>query len=111
MRGIRFFSFLTAPALATALVACGGGGAKATPTPTLPPATATRVVVQQPTAAPAPSATAQVAGDNQYTVQAGDTLSSIAQQFGVTVQQIVDANAIEDQNLIVPGQTLKIPPK
>ncbi len=109
MRGIRFSGILAVPALAMALVACGGGGAKATVTPTLPPATATRVVVQQPTAVP--SATAQVAGDNQYVVQAGDTLSSIAQQFGVTVQQIVDANAIEDQNVIVLGQTLKIPPK
>ena len=109
MWGKRLPGFVAMLALATALAACGGGGAKATATPTLPPATATRVVAQQPTAVVSP--TVQVAGDDQYVVQAGDTLSSIAQQFGVTVQQIVDLNAIDDVNLILPGQTLKMPPK
>ena len=109
MWGKGLLGFVAMLALATALAACGGGGAKATATATLPAATATRVVVQQPTAVASP--TAQVAGDDQYVVQAGDTLSSIAQQFGVTVQQIVDLNAIDDVNLILPGQTLAIPPK
>lgn len=44
-----------------------------------------------------------------YTVQAGDTLSSIAARYGVTVNAICQANGIEDPNLISVGQVLSIP--
>lgn len=44
-----------------------------------------------------------------YTVQPGDTLSEIAERFGVTVAAIVEANGIQDPNLIFPGQELVIP--
>lgn len=44
-----------------------------------------------------------------YTVQAGDTLSKIANQFGVTVNSLVQANNIQDPNLIQVGQVLQIP--
>ena len=44
-----------------------------------------------------------------YTVRSGDTLSEIADQFGVPVSAIVDANGLADPNFIVEGQTLKIP--
>ncbi|MDD4146207.1 MAG: peptidoglycan-binding protein, partial [Clostridia bacterium] len=45
----------------------------------------------------------------QYVVQAGDTLSSIAQKFGTTVEAIVRANNLADPNLIFVGQVLTIP--
>lgn len=45
----------------------------------------------------------------QYIVKAGDTLYAIAKAYGVTVQQLVNANNIPDPNLIYPGQTLIIP--
>lgn len=45
----------------------------------------------------------------RYTVQAGDTLWSIAQRFGTTVDAIVALNNISDPNLIFPGQVLLIP--
>lgn len=45
----------------------------------------------------------------QYVVQAGDTLSSIAQKFGTTVNVIIRANNITDPNLIFVGQVLTIP--
>lgn len=49
-------------------------------------------------------------GDSQlYTVASGDTLSAIASNFGVTVDEIVSANGIADPNLIYPGQRLSIP--
>jgi LysM repeat protein len=45
-----------------------------------------------------------------YTVAAGDTLYSIARQFGVTVQAIVNANNLSNPNSLSVGQTLTIPP-
>ena len=44
-----------------------------------------------------------------YTVKRGDTLSKIAVMYGVTVNQIVDLNNIQNPNLIYPGQVLWIP--
>lgn len=45
-----------------------------------------------------------------YTVVAGDTLSDIADNFGVSVSDIVNANAsITDPNLIRVGQVINIP--
>jgi LysM repeat protein len=42
-------------------------------------------------------------------VKFGDTLSSIAQKFGVTVAAIQKLNGIKDPRLIHPGQVLQIP--
>lgn len=44
-----------------------------------------------------------------YTVQPGDTLSTIAQYYGTDLQTIQKANCIKNPNLIYPGQTLYIP--
>lgn len=44
-----------------------------------------------------------------YTVQTGDTLSTIAQKNGAKVQDIVNANKITDPTRIRVGQTLFIP--
>jgi len=44
-----------------------------------------------------------------YTVQPGDTLAKLANRFGVTVDALVEANGIEDPNLIRVGQVLTIP--
>ncbi len=45
-----------------------------------------------------------------YTVQGGDTLSTIAHRFGLTSQTLVWANGMSDKDFIKPGQSLKIPP-
>lgn len=45
-----------------------------------------------------------------YTVQAGDTLFSIAQRFGVSLDDVIEANNIENPDVIYEGQTLTIPP-
>lgn len=45
----------------------------------------------------------------QYVVQAGDTLSSIAQRFGTTLEALVQANNISNPNLIYVGQIIIIP--
>lgn len=45
-----------------------------------------------------------------YIVKPGDTLTSIARTFGVTVEQILAANPqITDPNMIFPGQRICIP--
>lgn len=44
-----------------------------------------------------------------YQVQPGDTLSSIAQRFGVTLEALMEANGITDPDQIYAGQILRIP--
>jgi LysM repeat protein len=99
---------------AGALLACGGdspldiaptstvAATVAATQPALPPA-------PTPTTAPVPTETPAAGGQQEYVVQAGDSLGAIAEQFGVTVDAIVQANSIADPNLIVPGETLIIP--
>ena len=48
-------------------------------------------------------------GGQTYTVESGDTLGAIAERFGVTVDQIVEANGLADPNDIAVGQVLTIP--
>jgi peptidoglycan-N-acetylglucosamine deacetylase len=56
----------------------------------------------------ASTATATPAGQT-YTVQSGDNLSRIAQRFGVSLDDLMDANNISDANVIRLGQVLVIP--
>lgn len=44
-----------------------------------------------------------------YTIQPGDTLSSIARMYGSTVQAIVNENNISNPDLIYPGSVILIP--
>ena len=50
-----------------------------------------------------------IAASGTHVVRSGETLGSIAQRNGTTVQALVDANGIADPNLIMAGTTLKIP--
>ncbi|NPV08658.1 MAG: LysM peptidoglycan-binding domain-containing protein [Anaerolineae bacterium] len=54
-----------------------------------------------PTAEPLPQIT--------YVVKSGDSLGSVAFQFGVTLDALMQANGIENANYIVAGQSLVIP--
>jgi len=60
-------------------------------------------------AAPAPAAQPAPVGGATHVVQRGETLSVIAQRYGVTWQQIAAANGIVNANTIYAGQTLTIP--
>jgi LysM repeat protein len=44
-----------------------------------------------------------------YRVRAGDTLYQLAQQFGTTVQRLVQLNELEDPNMLEVGQLLLVP--
>jgi LysM repeat protein len=55
-----------------------------------------------------PEAPAEPASQT-YVVAEGDSLSSIAQRFGVTVEALAVANGIDDPDVITLGQELVIP--
>ncbi len=85
-----------------------------TPTPTAKPPTPTPTVeAATPTPAPTPAPmltpTAIPAAGFPYTVRWGDTLFSIAQRFGTTVEAIARLNNISDPDTLFAGQQLTIP--
>jgi LysM repeat protein len=45
----------------------------------------------------------------QYEVRRGDTLTSIAQRFGVSAKRIIDRNKLTNPDTLAEGQTLTIP--
>lgn len=54
--------------------------------------------------------TTQSAGQgNVYKVRLGDTLGSIAKQFGVTTDAIIQSNSLSNPDVLMVGQELKIP--
>lgn len=55
-----------------------------------------------------PSTPSQPTQTTTYTVKAGDTLSSIANKYGTTYQELAKINGISNPDLIYPGQVLKI---
>lgn len=92
--------------------------------PTLPPETPVVIpagegtpFVQIPTAvvvrpgstpvAPAPAGTPGPVIE-EYTVRSGDNLSSIADRFNLSLQDLMDLNGITDPNRIAIGQVLKV---
>ena len=56
-----------------------------------------------------PSAARPAAPPATYTVQAGDTLFSIARTRGVTLQALRDANGFSRDHILRAGQTIRIP--
>ncbi len=90
-----------------------GGGKGATPTATSG-ATATPAASATPSTTPTSPATATAtpaatAAPRTHVVRPGESLSSIAQQYGVTVAELMAANAISDANSLRAGQELTIP--
>jgi LysM repeat protein len=71
---------------------------QAVPTPTTRP-------MPTPVASPQP----QLTRPSTYIVKEGDTLSTIAEKFGVSLEDLMRINAISNPDLIYPGQELIIP--
>lgn len=46
-----------------------------------------------------------------YKVKSGDTLSTIAQKYGTTVEKLASINHIKNVNVIHVGQVLNLPTK
>ncbi len=75
-----------------------------------------KVTSQNPIVAPTPTTAPQTMADGDpaapggvHVVQAGDTLSVIAQTYGVPMQSIIDANGLVDADQLKLGQELVIP--
>jgi murein DD-endopeptidase MepM/ murein hydrolase activator NlpD len=66
------------------------------------------VAVAKPIVAISPTPPAD--GSVLYQVKPGDTLSSIAKQYGTTVPAIKEHNGLKDANAIRDGKQLKLPP-
>jgi hypothetical protein len=54
-------------------------------------------------------ALAMPTGGENYTVQVGDNLSQVAAAYGVSVSQLMQANGLQNPNIIYVGQLLIIP--
>ena len=61
------------------------------------------------TSTPTPSPTPEPSPFQEYTVQQGDSLSSIATQFGTTADELARINSITDPNTLNVGQKLQVP--
>ncbi|MBS1252170.1 MAG: N-acetylmuramoyl-L-alanine amidase XlyA [Anaerolineales bacterium] len=91
----------------------------ATPTPTLTytytlTLTPTRIPTSTSTSTPTPHTVTPTASPTsvpevRHVVAAGDVLSAIAAQYGVTAEAIIAANDLEDPNRLEIGQELVIP--
>jgi len=96
-----------------------GGGDDPEPTPTSAPAVNTptpsaaddTATPAQATATPADAVSTATPDPSQYTVKAGDFLSVIAANFGITVEALIAANGIDNPDQIFVGQILIIPPR
>jgi len=63
----------------------------------------------EPVAEPEPEATEPVAAGGEYEVQPGDTLSQIGIDHNVDWQDIMDANNMDEDDVLQPGDTIIIP--
>jgi LysM repeat protein len=59
---------------------------------------------------PTEPATTTTLGPVNYQVRRGDTLTVIARRFGVSIETIVAANQLANQDSLTEGQVLRIPP-
>lgn len=82
----------------------GGGDAQPSPSPTPSPSVTVGSPTIQPSTGPAPAV-------STYVIKTGDTLSKVAADFGLTLEQLMEANAatITDPDLIAVGDEILIP--
>jgi LysM repeat protein len=96
----------TTPGATSAQTPTGSQAGSGSPAPSGSPGAATSTSA---TASVTRTAT-QVAGQGTvYKVQLGDTLGSIAKEFGVTTEAIVQLNSLTNPDVLMVGQELKIP--
>jgi nucleoid-associated protein YgaU len=109
-----------APTVAPTAAPAGDGprdSPRVTANPAVPPTWTPAAVATAAAPPPRPTSAASSAATpdatagpaNTYTVERGDTLGEIAEQFGVSLADLVAANGIADVDHIEVGQVLVIP--
>jgi len=109
--------WLLGAVLALIVLVAGGGFLLSRVAPSLGTPAVTPTVVPTPTAAPQAAAetpAAEAAAEptrepTTYTVEPGDSLGSIAEQFNTTVEALLEANNLDNPDLLVVGQRLVVP--
>lgn len=89
----------------------------ASATPTITPTPTSEIVVsipglrgaETPTPTTTPGCTARKDWKLEYEVKRGDALSRIADQYNISLEDLMAANCLTDKNMIVIGQRLKVP--
>lgn len=110
------FSATPTPTRAITSMVSGDPGAPPTFTP-LPTLLAAQLTVEPPTPTPAPPTLPPPTlapptprpQASTYMVQAGDTISGIAERFGTTTALLLQANGLASSSIIRPGDELTIP--
>jgi LysM repeat protein len=111
-------AFLAAVTIAVILIKSGlSGGSGSTTTGGLFPtttrtaattATTTKLVLTAPQATAATTTETTTPGAEYYAVQSGDTLGSIAQKYGTTVDELMTLNPGIDPTALDIGQKLRV---
>jgi LysM repeat protein len=95
--------------LCLVIAAMLGGCADEGPSHPTPTPDDTLVIVTPTPGTPIPQTPTPRAAQTTYVVQPGDSLSGIAAKFGITQQELQQANNIDDPDSIYAGQELIIP--
>ena len=99
MRRARLAALVLAAGGATLVAACGKGDDVADTLPPILTTTTTTTVFETTTTV-----------QRYYVIQPGDTLSKIAESFGVDINDLMLVNGITDPDHIEAGQEIEIPP-
>ncbi|MCH7485293.1 MAG: LysM peptidoglycan-binding domain-containing protein [Chloroflexi bacterium] len=91
-----------------ALAACGGGDSPFVVTPS-PTVSGTDPAPLAGTDTATPTATTSECEPTDYEVRDGDTLTALADTFGVTIDAIAEASDLEDPDVLAIGDPLTIP--
>ena len=98
--------------LAVLGAACGGGGGTTSEDRPIGMDTdelvTTTVAIPEPTLPPTPTPTSTPEAF-VFVIREGDTLGSIADEFGITWQEIQAINELENPNVLTVGQKIEIP--
>jgi len=107
MGGIIILGVVLAPIIANSFPSFSGNSFAQTPPPSAVLASATEAEKETTTFIANEKQRAEII---DYQVQAGDTVSGIAQKFGISPETIQWANDLPQNLALKPGQTLKISP-
>lgn len=109
----RTFLALTALALVACVVAvaCGGGDSGDRPNSRKIPTATAYAILPEPTILSGGVPVTSGGGGDTYVVKAGDNLASIAAELGVSVEELISLNDLEDPSRLEVDQVLKIPPR